>query len=198
MTGIRANDCQAIKRFTDYFYGRTLRLVCRKIGRSCEDCRDLVSEILWETIVKVTDGSFNEEKGRLASYLYGITNNSCKNYFKHKKMNPQVAFSEEAASDPDRGSGTLEQKISLLQYQRELEARQEAEMYDLLEKAIQRLEEKYSKLIYLKYYRQYSYEQISQEEKIPVAKVKSRLFEARKKLEKNVQKMLNLLSNISR
>jgi RNA polymerase sigma-70 factor (ECF subfamily) len=198
---IRGRDREALKRFFAYFYGRIFFIVKEKLGSKPgdrEDCRDLSSQISWETIVNIQNGNYDEEKGRLGQYLYGIVNNSCKNYFKLKKKNPQVSFSDLLpAYAKDNSEQELEKDLSLITYQQKLVEEGEKEMRRVLEEAIQNLEEKYKKLIYLKYYQELSYEEISRKENIPVGKVKSRLFEARKKLEKIILKKLNNLSNFS-
>lgn len=198
---IRVEDRQAIESFFAYFYERIFHIVQRKLGvkaGDAGDCRDLTAQILWETIAGIQNGNYNEEKGQLGQYLYGIVSNSLKNYFKSIKRNPLVNFSDlmltNSKEDPEQ---KLEKDLSLVLHRQKLVEEGEKEMRGFLEEAIESLDEKYQKLIYLKYYRELSYEEISREENIPVAKVRSRLFDARKKLEKFIVKKLNEPSNFS-
>lgn len=198
---IRTGDREAMESFFAYFYGKVFFLVRGKLGvkpGDTGDCRDLSSQILWETIAGIQNGKYDVGKGRIGQYLYGIVNNTLKNYFKLIKKNPLVNFSDlTAASSRDNPEQKLEQDLSLILYRQKLAEEGEKEMRRILEEAIRNLDEKYKKLIYLKYYQELSYEEISRKENIPLAKVKSRLFEARQKLEKFIRKKLNDPSNFS-
>lgn len=198
---IRAEDRQAIESFFVCFYDRIFHVMQVKLGvktGDAGDCRDLTAQILWETIVGIQNGNYNEDKGRLGQYLYGIVSNSLKNYFKLIKRNPLVSFSDlMLANSKENPEQKLEKDLSLVLHRQKLAEEGEKEMRGFLEEAIESLDEKYQKLIYLKYYRELSYEEISREENIPVAKVRSRLFDARKKLEKFIMNKLNELSNFS-
>lgn len=198
---IRAGDRKAIESFFAGYYEKVFLIVRGKLGvkgGDAGDCRDLSGQILWETIAGIQTGKYDEEKGRIEQYLYGIINNTLKNYFKLIKKNPLVNFSDlAAAGSRDNPEQRLEQDLSLLLHRQNLAEEGEKEMRRILEEAIRNLEEKYKKLIFLKYYRQLSYQEISRQENIPLAKVKSRLFEARQKLEKFIRKKLNDPANFS-
>lgn len=198
---IRAGDRAAIESFFAAFYGRVSLLVQGKLGAKpgdTGDCRDLTGQILWETIVNIQNGNYDEEKGRLGQYLYGVAANTFKNYFKSIKKNPLVNFSAlMVAGDSDNPEQKLENDLSLLIHRQNLAEEEEKKMRKLLEEAIRKLEKKYKKLVYLKYYQELSYEEISRKEHITAAKVRSRLFEARKKLEKFILKKLADPSNFS-
>ena len=193
--GIRLDERAAVEKFVVYFYNRILLFVRRKIGKDTEDCRDLANEIIWKAIVKVRDGSYDEEKGRLMHYVHGITMNCCLNFFKAEKKNPHVAFSDLASSEPEQKPDFLDRIIGPARYQEELQERLEKEIQSVVVQAIAKLDAKHKELIYLMYYQQLSYEEISQKEKLPLSKVKSRLFEARRELEQLVLKKLRNLSN---
>lgn len=198
---IRGRDRETVESFFAYFYGKIFLLVQVKLGvkpSDTGDCRDLTGQILWETIVGIQNGNYSEEKGRLGQYLYGITSNTLKNYFKLIKKNPLVNFSDlMVANSKENPEQKLEKDLSLILHRQKLAEEGEKEMHSIVEEAIQTLEEKYKKLIYLKYYQELSYEEISRKENIPPGKVKSRLFDARKKLEKFIRKKLNEPSNFS-
>ncbi len=198
---IRAGEREAIESFFADYYEKVFLILRGKLGvkgGDAGDRRDLAGQVLWETIVGIQNGKYDEEKGRIGQYLYGIINNTLKNYFKLIKKNPLVNFSDlTAASSRDNPEQRLEQDLSLILYRQKLAEEGEKEMRRIIEEAIRNLEEKYKKLIYLKYYRELSYEEISRKENIPLAKVKSRLFEARQKLEKFIRKKLNDPANFS-
>ncbi len=196
---IRNGDPAAVEQFISLFYQRIYRIVFQRLGATpanTEDCQDLTSEIAWDCIAKIQSGGYDPNRGRLAPYIHGIINNSCKNFFKAKKRKRFSAFSDYRGQGPG-GSGQqeIEQRLSLLYYQREQEVMQSKEMAAAMEQALQELDEKYRKLIYLKYYLNLSYEEISQRENLTVKMVKSRLFDARRKLEKILPQKLDSLSN---
>ena len=89
---IRAGDREAIDGFFVHFHERIFLLVKKKLGPKpgdAGDCQDLAAQILWEAIVSIQNGNYNEKKGRVGQYLYGILSNTFKNYFKLiKKESP--------------------------------------------------------------------------------------------------------------
>lgn len=196
---IREGDREAIERFFAYFYEKVFFLIQGKLGikpGDTGDCRDLTAQILWETLVSIQNGNYDEEKGRLGQYFYGIVKNTLKNYFKSIKKNPLINFSDlMVVNGKENPEQKLEKNLSLITHQQKSVEEREKEMHRILEEAIQNLDEKYKKLIYLKYYQEFSYEEISRKESLPLAKVKSRLFDARKKLEKFIRQKLNEPSN---
>lgn len=198
---IRGREREAIESFFAYYYGKVFFLVQRKLGAKpggSGDCRDLAAQILWETIVGIQNGNYDEGKGRLGQYLYGIVSNTARNYFKLVKKNPLVSFSDLIAThNRDNPEQKLDRDLSLILHRQKSAEEGEKEMGRILEEAVRNLDEKYKKLIYLKYYQDMSYEEISRKENIPLAKVKSRLFDARKKLEKFIRKKLNDPTNFS-
>lgn len=198
---IKNNDEAGLNRFYAYFYQRTFQIVSHKLGnplKNRQDCEDLASEIIWEGIVKIQSGGFDPEKGRLSQYMYGIINNSCKNFFKKSKNRAEKRFSDYRHSvDGVEPQSIMENNISLIEFQQKAEREKEREIQTFVFRAIEKMDEKYKKLIYLKYYEKLSYQKISSREDIPVKKVKSRLFDARRKLEIIISKMLNSETNIS-
>ncbi len=198
---IKDNDSEGIKLFVAYFYQRIFQIVYFKLGNSLknrQDCEDLTSEIVWDGIVKIQNGGFDPEKGRLTQYIYGIINNSCKNFFKKSKIRAEKRFSDyQYGSDSIDPQSVIENNISLIEFQKKAEREKAYEIQALISGAIEKMDEKYKKLIYLKYYKNLSYQEISSEEAIPVKKVKSRLFDARRKLEIIIIKMINSGPNIS-
>ncbi len=192
------NESAAIENFYQHFQGRVYRIVLHKLGKSAEkieDSKDLTSEILWHTILSIREEKYHFEKGRLTSYMYGIINNHCKNYFKGKKKDREKFDRADFNSTEAKMEKALEIKASLSRYGQERQKEMDVEIQNILTAAIESLDEKYRKLIYQKYYKSFSYDEISEMENLPLSKVKSRLYEARKILEKSISKTLRTFSN---
>ncbi len=193
------NDPDAIKVIIDVYLERTRQIVFHKLGRSnekIEDVKDLSMEIVWEAIVKIQSGNFNHEKGTLSQYIYGIINNTCKNYFKQQKRLPMKRFSDHIAMEDQDPNQNLDNILSMLHFKEAQLSERDSEMAKIIERALRELDEKHRKLVYLKYFQKMSYEEIGILENIEIKKVKSRLFEARKRLETLIANLLNRFPNI--
>jgi len=79
-----ASCCHAIpfEDFYDKHYFNVYRYVCKRIGVT-EDAKDLASEIFFACF-KSYD-KYDSSKSSLTSWLYVITNNRLKNYYRDKK-----------------------------------------------------------------------------------------------------------------
>jgi RNA polymerase sigma-70 factor (ECF subfamily) len=129
---------------------------------------ELALELSQETFVKAYEhlGNFNF-KSRFFSWIYRIAINTAISY--QKKQNRQ--------KNTGQFMGYFEKPVD--------EKIMENEKTVLLEKAIDRLENKYKMVILLKYFEQLSYADMAQVLGISEKKVKSRLFVSRKLL-KNI------------
>lgn len=193
------NDPDAIKVIIDVYLERTRQIVFHKLGRSnekIEDVKDLSMEIVWEAIVKIQSGNFNHEKGTLSQYIYGIINNTCKNYFKQQKRLPMKRFSDHITMEDQDPAQNLDNILSMMHFKEAQLSERDSEIAIIIEHALRELDEKHRKLVYLKYFQKMSYEEIGILENIEIKKVKSRLFEARKRLETLIANLLNRFPNI--
>ena len=193
------NDPKAIEIIIDVYLERIRQIVFHKLGRSnekIEDIKDMSMEIVWEVIVKIQSGNFDHEKGTLSQYIYGIINNTCKNYFKQQKRLQMKRFSDHITMEDQDPNQNLDNILSMLHFKDAQLSERDREIANIIEHALRQLDEKHRKLVYLKYFKKMSYEEIGVSENIEIKKVKSRLFEARKRLESLISNLLNRFPNI--
>ncbi|MFW5822515.1 MAG: RNA polymerase sigma factor [Tangfeifania sp.] len=136
------------------------------------------AEILQDVFVKAFEsfGQYNPEY-KFFSWIYRIAINKALLFVKQKKaVVPAEILCCEVVDDREE---------MLFCEQRD----------NLIAKAVNRLDEKYRKVILLKYYGGLSYMQIAEILQLPEKTVKSRLFDARKILQKSLVKM-ELFSSI--
>jgi RNA polymerase sigma-70 factor (ECF subfamily) len=145
--------------------------VFKVIYKIVEDYED-AAEILQDVFVKAYESlsQYNPEY-KFFSWIYRIAINKALLYVKRKKVAvPAEILCCEAEED-------LEETVFCEQRDSEIT------------KAVNRLDEKYRKVILLKYYAGLSYAQIAEVLLLPEKTVKSRLFDARRILQKSLEKM---------
>jgi len=145
--------------------------VFKVIYKIVEDYED-ADEILQDVFVKAYESlsQYNPEY-KFFSWIYRIAINKAFLFVKRKKVAvPAEILCCEAEED-------LEETVFCEQRDSEIT------------KAVNRLDEKYRKVILLKYYAGLSYAQIAEVLLLPEKTVKSRLFDARRILQKSLEKM---------
>lgn len=155
----------------EYFVKEYQNPVFKVIYKIVEDYED-ASEVLQDVFVKAYESlsQYNPEY-KFFSWIYRIAINKALRFVKKKKaLVPAEILCCEVVDDREE---------ILFCEQRD----------NLIACAVNRLEEKYRKIILLKYYAGLSYAQISEVLLIPEKTVKSRLFDARRILQKSLEKM---------
>lgn len=126
---------------------------------------------IWKNLPKYKD------QGNIWSWIKTITVNTCKDHLKSKQYNNQL----KTDSDEEVFSTIKDKKETpdslLLQEERK----------KLIIKAIEKLKPKFKEVIIFYDMQEMSYEEISKKIKCPVGTVKSRLFNARKQLQKEFE-----------
>ena len=147
-------------------------IVRTKIGSTNEDWKDVVSDSIIATLVNLRQGKFNAERGNLGSYIYGITRNKIRDYFKKKKKQEEKEIRIDELSEIDMiiEEGTeLDRKI-------------------IQEKAldiINELPKKYGQVLKLMHNEGLSVKQISQRLNITPEEVSKRLWYGKQLIKKN-------------
>ena len=120
------------------------------------------------------DGKFNPEKGgSLESYIYGITLNKMKDHFKFLKKNEVIR------NNPINESEFISTEVTSLE---------DKELRNLLRNKLNRLKKKYMEVLFLRYYKDQSREEISDKLGIPARRVSERINYAIKLLKKQCEK----------
>jgi len=167
-----------------HFDERIKRKVRFTIGTTNEDWEDIVSEVKIALLHSIRDGKFDFERGvSLGSYVYGITMNKIRDYFKHKKDH---VYLSDTRSDSIHLSINDENFI------------EQKEMKKIIRHFLARLKLKYKEVLYLRYYEELSISQISQKIDLPPRRVSERINYAIKLLRKECIKekiFFNILGN---
>ena len=157
-------------------YQKSTYHVILKIIKSPEDTEDLVIE----TFSKAFD---NIEKYSpdfaFSTWLYKIASNTCIDFLRKKSIE-KVSMENEGKTILDNlnfSTGT-NPETDMIKSQR----------IDKMQHAVNSMDEIFSRVISLRYFKEYSYEEISEELNIPVTTIKVQLHRAKKAL---LEKFLN-------
>ncbi len=166
---IQAGDTDAEVELFQRYGPLISRKVSFDLGARNADLRDVAADVQLALLISLRHGKFDVNRGTsLGSYIYGITINKIRDYFKTQKTRPLTA-------DP------LPECIVSA-----------AEAYDLEKKEIRsrlrillgKLKMKYKEVLYLRYYEGLSITEISQKIHLPPRRVSERIHYAIKLLRK--------------
>lgn len=140
--------------------------------------RELAKELTIEALGK----AFNKlhsytPKYAFSTWLFTIAKNNCIDYLRKKKL---PTFSIDAMIKHDEGSETIIDipdesngpEKSMMNKQR----------IQIIRNIVEKLKPNYRELVKLRYFKEYSYEEISEELKIPIGTVKAQLHRSRERL----------------
>jgi RNA polymerase sigma factor (sigma-70 family) len=155
-------------KYKDSIYYMILKMVKNK-----NDAEDLTLEAFGKAFANL---SFYSTDFAFSTWLYRIASNNCIDFLRKKKgihfslSNDQESDSEENNSNLKSTSPNPEEKMIIKQRGR------------ILHNFIQKLKPQYRTLIELRYFKEYSYEEIAKELDLPLGTVKVQLFRARNML----------------
>lgn len=168
---------ELLDRYRDAIYFMLLKMVNNK-----SDAEDLTIEAFGKAFKSIHQYTPNYA---FSTWLFKIATNNCIDFIRKRKANlvsidqPSEDV-EGVASTPATNlqSGSLDPEESLIKEQNII----------LVKSVVSKLKPRYRKLIELRYFKEYSYEEISDELNLPLGTVKAQLFRARELL-------FNILSN---
>lgn len=168
---------ELLDRYRDAIYFMLLKMVNNK-----SDAEDLTIEAFGKAFKSIKQYTPNYA---FSTWLFKIATNNCIDFIRKRKANlvsidQSTEDVEGVASSPATNlqSGGLDPEESLIKEQNIL----------LIKSLVSRLKPRYRKLIELRYFKEYSYEEISDELQLPLGTVKAQLFRARELL-------FNILTN---
>jgi len=144
--------------------------------------REQVEDLTQEAFIKAFSSlkNFNEEFA-FSTWLYKIATNNCIDYIRKKKLQMYSIDKPIESRDSDF---TFELPDESYEADQELISDQRTLM---LRRAIERLPEKYRRVIYLRHVEEKSYEEIAAQLKLPIGTVKAHIFRAREILYKQLR-----------
>jgi len=157
-----------LSRYWDSIYFMLLKMVHNK-----DDAEDLTIEAFAKAFKNL---HHYEPEFAFSTWLFKIANNNTIDFIRRQK-GKSVPI-ENPANDPD-DENPLQLPSDLPDPEEELIRKQKA---NLLKTVVDQLKPRYSRLVKLRYYQEYSYEEIAKELQLPLGTVKAQLFRAKELL----------------
>ena len=161
-----------LSRYKDSIYFMLLKMVNNR-----SDAEDLTLEAFGKAFKNIHQYS---PTYAFSTWLFKIASNNCIDFLRRKKG---VIISLESNNDQEVNNEQVKLKSKELNPEERLIRMQKA---ILLRRAVRRLKPRYQSLVELRYFREFSYEEIANELSLPLGTVKAQLFRAREMLFKMI------------
>lgn len=158
---------ELFKRYKDAIFFMLLKMVNNK-----NDAEDLTFEAFGKAFRNIRQYS---PKYAFSTWLFKIASNNCIDFLR-KKKGSTISIDGKDDADNER-SITLESNT--LNPEQEFIRGQKAK---IMRHEVSRLKERYRRLIELRYFEEFSYDEIAKELNLPIGTVKAQLFRARELL----------------
>lgn len=157
---------ELLKRYYDAIYFMMYKMV-----RNQDDADDLTMEAFGKAFKNL---SHYTPDYAFSTWLFRIATNNCIDYMRRQKIKPlSIDSTFESA---DGGEITMDIKSGYLDPE---EKYIKSQKIKVLHEVVDRLKPRYKKLIELRYFKEWSYEEISAHLNIPIGTVKGQLFRAK-------------------
>ena len=163
-------------RYRDAIYYMLLKMV-----NNASDAEDLTIEAFGKAFKNIQQYTPNYA---FSTWLFKIATNNCIDFIRKRKAT--TVSLDQNDDDPDKSSPDI-QAPNLDPEEEMIKDQKQKMMRDIVSK----LKPRYRKLIELRYFREFSYEEIAEELELPIGTVKAQLFRARELL-------FNILKNTSK
>lgn len=160
-------------RYKDAIYFMLLKMVNNR-----SDAEDLTLEAFGKAFKNLHQYS---PTYAFSTWLFKIASNNCIDFLRKKKG---MHISIENNNDQNENSEHLKLKSKDPNPEEKLIRQQKA---ILLRRVVRRLKPRYQNLVELRYFREYSYEEVAKELNLPLGTVKAQLFRAREMLFKMIE-----------
>ncbi len=157
---------ELMDRYRDSIYFMLLKMVNSK-----DDADDLTIEAFGKAFRKLHQYTPNYA---FSTWLFKIASNNCIDFIRKKKKN---TFSLNRSMDDGEGSEMeMDIKADVLNPEENYIKEQKIR---LMQDVVKKLKPRYRTLVELRYFKEYSYEEIAEELDLPLGTVKAQLFRAR-------------------
>jgi RNA polymerase sigma factor (sigma-70 family) len=163
-------------RYRDAIYYMLIKMV-----NNASDAEDLTIEAFGKAFKNIQQYTPNYA---FSTWLFKIATNNCIDFIRKKKT--LTVSLDQNDDDPDKMSTDI--MAPNLDPEEEMIKEQKQKM---MREIVSKLKPRYRKLIELRYFKEYSYEEIAEELELPIGTVKAQLFRARELL-------YNILKNTSK
>ncbi len=171
IAGDQKSYAELLDRYRDAIYFMLLKMVNNK-----SDAEDLTIEAFGKAFKSIHQYTPNYA---FSTWLFKIATNNCIDFIRKKKAN---LISIDHTTEDQEGpvtSPTAHLQSSNLDPEEQLIKDQNVK---LIQAVVGTLKPRYRKLIELRYFKEYSYEEIAEDLKLPIGTVKAQLFRARELL----------------
>ncbi len=157
---------ELMDRYRDSIYFMLLKMVNNK-----DDADDLTIEAFGKAFNKLHQYTPNYA---FSTWLFKIASNNCIDFIRKKKK--QTYSLDKGFEGSDGSEMVIEVKANVLDPEESYIKKQKTH---LMREVVEKLKPRYRTLVELRYFKEYSYEEISQELELPLGTVKAQLFRAR-------------------
>ncbi|MDR2929087.1 MAG: sigma-70 family RNA polymerase sigma factor [Cytophagaceae bacterium] len=161
---------ELMNRYRDAIYFMLLKMVTNKT-----DAEDLTIEAFGKAFKYINQYSTTYA---FSTWLFRIASNNCIDFLRKKKTNSFVSIDANFGDEKEQ-SPQIHLKGDMLNPEETLIRDQKVV---LMQTVVKKLKPRYRTLIELRYFKEYSYEEISEELDMPLGTVKAQLFRARELL----------------
>jgi len=162
---------ELLDRYRDAIYFMLLKMVNNK-----SDAEDLTIEAFGKAFKNIQQYTPNYA---FSTWLFKIATNNCIDFIRKKKANLISIDNTLEDQEGPISSPTAHLQSSNLDPEEQLIKEQNVQ---LIQEVVSKLKPRYRKLIELRYFREFSYEEIAEELNLPIGTVKAQLFRARELL----------------
>ncbi|MDI3528145.1 MAG: hypothetical protein PWR03_2329 [Tenuifilum sp.] len=169
---------ELMDRYRDAIYFMLLKMVNNK-----SDAEDLTLEAFGKAFKNIHQYTPNYA---FSTWLFKIASNNCIDFIRKRKANH---ISIEQGTEDEEGNSLSPSSViasNILDPEEKLIKKQNIK---LVQDVVAKLKPRYRKLVELRYFKEYSYEEIAEELNLPLGTVKAQLFRARELLS-------NILNNL--
>ena len=158
---------ELMTRYRDSIYFMLLKMVNNK-----DDADDLTIEAFGKAFKRLSQYTPNYA---FSTWLFKIASNNCIDFIRRKKNNTTFSIDKTYAND-EGGEISVDLKSTMLDPEEKVIKKQKIK---LMHEIVEKLKPRYRELIELRYFQEYSYEEIAVKLDIPIGTVKAQLFRAR-------------------
>ncbi len=163
-----------LKKYRDTIYYMLLKMVKNK-----NDAEDLTIEAFGKAFRNLSQYA---PEYAFSTWLFRIASNNCIDFLRKKRA---VTISIDTTSENNEGySGIVIQATDLNPEEHMIKNQKAEELMEI----VQQLKPRYRQLIELRYFKEFSYDEIAQHMQLPLGTVKAQLFRARELLTNIVKK----------
>lgn len=172
---IRAREEHDEKAYAELMekYRDSIFFMMLKMVKNTDDADDLTIEAFGKAFNRLHQYTPNYA---FSTWLFRIATNNCIDFIRKKRMN---TFSLDKDIDTEDGGMTFEVKDENLDPEERFIRKQKIR---IMRELVDQLKPRYKNLVVLRYFREYSYEEIADETDLPIGTVKAQLFRAREQL----------------